>query len=280
MSDVYQELAALRDENAKLRDIEGQFWMLLQEREDLQRQLNELHRTETQKAIKSREEPADTRKSGIREVDYERMSAALQECMTLLLQREFPSGGQSSSHGGNVVLRFLDYCDKEAQSASVASMVRAARDEVFHVEGLRAPAPASVARSSPDNQMLVNEVNRLRLELTQLQDELDRTDASRLQALEDVERLQKQVMILTGNMNDLRSSFASVKSQAEHHSKIAATVTHLKVQLSERESELAQLKGTLAQLQRLSSVGGAQLAADAARIRSELNARMKSEATL
>ena len=37
-----EELEDIRDENAKLRDIESQFWLLLNEKEDLKRELDTL----------------------------------------------------------------------------------------------------------------------------------------------------------------------------------------------------------------------------------------------
>ena len=137
-------------------------------------------------------------------------------------------------------------------------------------------SPTRNNASFAEHHVLVNELSRVKAELAQVQDELDRTDTSRLQALEDADRLHKQVGVLTQNISELRTAFAQVKSQAEQYAKTSASVTQLKGILAEREAENAQLKATVAQLQRMSTVGGAALAADAARIRSELAGRSLS----
>ena len=127
--------------------------------------------------------------------------------------------------------------------------------------------------SNEEKEALLTEVHTLKREIRQLQEELDRTDMSRVQALEDSERLQHQLEVVLSNVAELKQAYHSVKAQAEASVKNAQVVQSQKVQLTNKDAQIHELKATIAQLKRLSDVGGAELAVDAARIRQELAKR-------
>jgi hypothetical protein len=109
----------------------------------------------------------------------------------------------------------------------------------------------------------------------EMQLELDRCDASRLQALDDVERLQHQVTMLSENVSELRHVAVQAREAAAAGAHATSQLRAARAELAERDAEVAHLKGRVAELQRATSqLPESQLAADAARIRAELAARM------
>jgi predicted RNase H-like nuclease (RuvC/YqgF family) len=123
----------------------------------------------------------------------------------------------------------------------------------------------------------LRELHISKQEVKQLQEELDRTDMSRLQALEDAERMQQQIEVLSSGVQDLRKAYNGVKQQAESSSRNSQLMQELKSLLAERDAAIHELKARLTQQQRLSSVGSTDLAADAARIRRQLAQRSESQ---
>ncbi len=113
-------------------------------------------------------------------------------------------------------------------------------------------------------------------EIHHLKMELDRSDLSRLQALDDVDKMQKQIQVLSSSIVELRSAYASARAQADANAKSAETVHEVTVRLAERDAEIAHLKGRIAEMQRLAASGGSALAADTTRIRQELASRVAS----
>ena len=110
--------------------------------------------------------------------------------------------------------------------------------------------------------------------------ELDRSDLSRLQALDDVDKMQKQIKLLSQSIVELRSAYASARAQADANARSAETTHEVTVRLAERDAEMAHLKGRLAEMQRMAASGGSLLAGDAARIRSELQARKSAASSV
>lgn len=271
---VAEQLNELREENAKLRDIEAQFWLLLDERELLQKELDDIRQaTKTTKPVTTpsngtaaanmMDKPPDLKL----QAEYEAMVEALRECMDMLLTRE----GKQATAAQGPVAAFLQYVSTAAGTNVPPPLTAVAPGALSDVQ-------SKVVGLETENETLKQQLRTCKEEVKQLQEEIDRTDMSRLQALEDAERLQKQLEVLSEQVRELRTAYATVKAQADSQSKGSTVVAGLKKQLEEKNAEILRLKAQSEQLQRLSDVGGMQLAADAARIRSELAARSQGRA--
>lgn len=323
------ELADLKEENEMLREIEVQFWTLLNEREDLQRELdiirsktttNDLETRFQQKVGKGSESgpggkggaSASSNHNSGKDVgllneelskirtENDAMHSALEECLDLLAIKD---------HGGDIlrergpVATFLTWLklqhDRANAQQAVLDIFKADEDLSRGKDGKRggsAPRGDSPLRRSASPQRtpkiiggaasntlwevernaLITELNALRRENRELKDELDQTDLSRLQALDDASRLQTQVETMAKHVTELRAAYAQVRARADQNEGDQKTITSLKVQLADSFAEAAELKSQLAQAKQLQLVGAASLAADAARIRAELAQREKS----
>uniref|UniRef100_A0A7S1R116 Uncharacterized protein n=1 Tax=Neobodo designis TaxID=312471 RepID=A0A7S1R116_NEODS len=239
-------------ENEKLREIEEQFWVLLQEHETLEKRLQ----TNTSAQLEPRAEANSA--------EVERITEALREALELLLARE---RGESIAFSRGPVAAFLSWCEieevkKEARGTTITSTSpsgAAARDLVPGMEH--------------EVHALRSKVRDLEKENTQLQEELDRVDLSRIQALEDADRMQRQVASLSESIVEIRAALNSERARAEKHASEAAKLPQVRARLAERDGEIAELAAELERVKRIGDVAGIDLAADAARIREDLEKR-------
>ena len=245
--DPHEYIAELEAENSKLRVVEEQFWVML----------NERHNCQSDKVITSGPIPNGPVGSNLR-VENERLTTALAECMELLMSAQ----GAGSRMERGPVAAFLSWCQIEEQrnNEKPVPIVHADRGQ------------QDFARTKQLNE----EVSRLASECRQLQDELDRADLSRLQALEDADRLQNQVAVLAEQVLELKSAALAERSKAERHAAAASQAIALKTRLAQRDDEVSALEAEVQRLRRTSVTGGSDLAAEAARIRAELAKRSES----
>jgi hypothetical protein len=251
MSDRLSELI---EENQKLRAIEEQFWILLQE-----------HETLSQRAQASPPQPlaADAVRCDVApSKENERLAEALREALELLLARE---RGESIEFSRGPVASFLSWCEIEHVKAEV-----------------EASATDRPPQQNPriNDQGLAQEVSALRgkvhdleRENRDLQDELDRVDLSRIQALEDADRMQRQVAALSESILDIRSALNAEQARAEKHAHEAAQVPQLRARIADQDGIIAELTAESDRLRNAEREAGSDLAADAARIREELQKR-------
>lgn len=111
-------------------------------------------------------------------------------------------------------------------------------------------------------------------EIQHMKMELDRSDLSRLQALDDVDKMQGQIKLLSQSVVELRSAYASARAQADSNARAAETVHEVTVRLAERDAEIAHLRARIAEMQRMAASGGSALHHDTMRIRAELQSRI------
>ncbi len=316
--ELREELEEIQEENSKLRDVEAQFWLLLNEKEDIKRELETLRdSTKQQQHLQKGGSGASSNSSAkslasgtitgnlaqltaggkglslsaqegliaqLRE-ENDALSCAVKECMELLLSREARRSGIVVTRGP--VSAFLSWLELGQERAEALQTLASAKDEAGLAGHLTPRASKSTRAFSPgyiggisneEKEALLTEVHTLKREMRQLQEELDRTDMSRMQALEDSERLQQQLEVVLSNVAELKTAYSSVKAQAEASVRNAQVVQAQKVQLANKDAQIHELKATVTQLRRLADVGGAELAVDAARIRQEL-ARRSSQST-
>lgn len=318
--ELLREVSELKDENDKLRQVQEQFWLLLFEREDLQRQLQELRSgannvlgsNVTSGTVGNQITPNTTAAADVsvsagfspqelqqRRVEYDAMSTALQECLALVMTKEQQRTLNETELGARgPVHAFLSWLSFTAERSSAKQSLALARGGAVFSDGagdgsLSPSAPKFMSAFSPtmsatasmlpgaagsreEKEALLRELHRTKQELKQVQEELDRTDMSRLQALEDAERMQQQMEILSNGVRELRQAYEGVKLQAESSAKHAAMVQQLKSQLAARDATIHELRGKLSQVQRLGDIGSSELALDTARIRQQLAQRASS----
>lgn len=297
---LLNELEDLKKENDCLRQVQDQFWQLLYEKEDLQRDLETLRASQRQLATTSVAKDAhrlgaqgadrSTTKSGVDQREYDAVSTALHECMELLMDREQQQTLHRTELGSRGPVRaFLSWLALSHDRSQALTSLQMAREEAgvpgslsprtSKAIGVFSPTYGVGAISKEEKESLLRELHVSKQEVRQLQEELDRTDMSRMQALEDAERMQQQIEVLSSGVQDLRKAYNGVKQQAESSTKNAQAVQDLKSQLAARDATIHELKAKVSQQQRLSSVGGntTDLAADAARIRRQLAQRSDSQ---
>ena len=271
---INEEIADLRAENEKLRDVEEQFWIVLNEREDLMRQLG-------QSAEASRGAPDATDTAAIDSMsdrmraEYDAMANALRESMELLMAKELRQSLEASA-GRGVVATFLRWLEMDHDRAVTIDSISKLKDGIG-VNDSRGRSVTLPGLDSGERDMLLKELNAARQEVKILQEELDRTDMSRLQALQDAERMQKQIEILSGGVAELRSAYNALKSQGESSSRNGQIIQAQRAQLAEKDAVIHDLKAKISRLERLHDSGSADLLADAARIRQELVRRSSSQ---
>jgi predicted RNase H-like nuclease (RuvC/YqgF family) len=296
------ELEDLKKENDCLRQVQDQFWQLLYEKEDLQRELEVLRTSQRQLATSVHgadggqycsqlRQPANKggHNSGVEQREYDAVSTALHECMELLMDKEQQQTLHRTELGSRGPVRaFLSWLALSHDRAQALTSLQVARDEAgipgslsprnSKAIGVFSPTYGVGSISKEEKESLLRELHLSKQEVRQLQEELDRTDMSRMQALEDAERMQQQIEVLSSGVQDLRKAYNGVKQQAESSMKNSQAVQDLKSQLANRDATIHELKAKLSQQQRLSSVGSTtDLAADAARIRRQLAQRSDSQ---
>lgn len=301
---LLEEITDLRDENEKLRQIQEQFWQLLYEKEDLEKEVEVLRssnssvpRSLAQQQARTQvpsnaahqqftdQQSTDAQKL---RVEYDTMSNALQECLDLLMTREHKKALDMSEMGGRgMVHAFLSWLCLSHERASTLHSLATARDDsgvagtlsprTSKAIGVFSPTYGLGSISRDEKESLLRELHQTKLEVKQLQDELDHTDMSRLQALEDGERMQQQIEVLSKGVQELRTAYTSVKAQAEANAKNAQMVQTLKSQMAAKDALIHELKAKVSQLQRLNDIHGSELAADAARIKQDLAQRSSSQ---
>jgi hypothetical protein len=242
-------VAELERENAKLRIIEEQFWILLAESE---------HREARPAPNVPRQESNSDLDSKLRENDA--LSAALKECMELLMSKE--QLGSFAQRG--LVSSFLAWCEIEHLRHTSANR-----------HNVKEPTAHEIVTSETTSKQLRDQLWESANEKRLLQDELDRVDLSRLQALDDVDRLQKHIATLSETILSMKQTVDAERSRAERHATAAAQLPQYRAMIAEKDEIIAQLTGELEQCRRNGS-STADLAADAARIRAELQLRRHS----
>ena len=318
--DLRRQAGKLQEENAKLKEVEEQFWLLLQEREDLQQQLDAVRANAGSAAAQKQQQakaasasPArggggggvSTNEAARLIKEHESMQTALQECMDLLLAKEADAGhsvlggtgnGIHHQHRGVSVADFLAWLELERGRAEAGLSTeglllmpdgsdrdRAAPSSFSPSRGKSGLTPIAGAAAGPplaaqERATMLNQLSELRQEVGQLQEELDRTDMSRVQALEDSDRLHGQVKTLSETVIELRHALHAERQRCQANEQNALAALQLRGQIADREAEIAKLEGSLAQYRRLADVGSEQLAADAARIRAEFASRKQAAA--
>jgi DNA repair exonuclease SbcCD ATPase subunit len=287
-----ERAAELEEENAKLRVVEEQFWVLLAEREELEKKVAALSAAASAAATVSTTAGDNNAKktamvAGQRQAseslrkENEILSAALQECLELL---QTDTRELYSARGP--VASFLSWCEIErarAQNAQLAGDFDG-KDNGGGAAGL---SPARGARKgassfspggadSGANELLTQlqqQHRQLQAEHRQLQEEVDRVDLSRMQALDDVDRLQEHVASLSQHVITMKEALVKERERADQHASNAQQVPLLRARLAEKEGELARANAALETLKRSTDRTGSDLAADAARIRAELQTR-------
>ncbi|CUG94207.1 unnamed protein product, partial [Bodo saltans] len=250
------ELEDLKKENDCLRQVQDQFWQLLYEKEDLQRELEVLRTSQRQLAMsvhgatdgaQHRVQPRNTGHSGVDQREYDAVSTALHECMELLMDREQQQTLHRTELGSRGPVRaFLSWLALSHDRAQALSSLQIARDEAgipgslsprnSKAIGVFSPTYGVGSISKEEKESLLRELHSSKQEVRQLQEELDRTDMSRMQALEDAERMQQQIEVLSSGVQDLRKAYNGVKQQAESSTKNAQAVQDLKSQLANRDA--------------------------------------------
>ena len=288
-----QTIALLKDENQKLRVIEEQFWVLLSEREELL-QMNE------RQMISSSAEPRsfvpfearngsktpfsdDGRRDYTRE-DIMAMEQALGQCMDIILQYEIPP--TTSDHDTTSIIRdFIAFrrqqderknASPDDQTAS-AALVLADTEQNLKEELINAHDTITALKAT---------VHEQEADMQRLQEELIRTDNSRLQGLEDSERYRDQVMSLSGAVSELRLSLQEERDAVVRlRQQLLSEVTFYQDEVRNREQECERIRHSMsiiaskyeASLRQISDGeevrAQKQLLDDATRIRSEINTR-------
>lgn len=282
---LVDRLQELEEENAKLRDVEDQFWILLKERDELQTLLRD--RTAPHDDTNRSAAGVKNARSGSTSAEgaaastnaaalhQDKFEAALHECLDLLIAKD--RNEQFDSRGP--VAAFLAWCDIEQSRHDYRSAVNTTSD-AKGTNGSKSQnkgAAANPALLSPEErETFLLRIRQLENEQRQLQDELDRADVSRLQALEDADRLHQHVAALSEKLIVVRDAATNEKLKADKYAASHSALLTARAQLADKDAEIARLKAEVEHLRRIDSVGGAELAADAARIREELAKRSAS----
>jgi DNA repair exonuclease SbcCD ATPase subunit len=337
-----QELSVLREENAKLRVIHDQFWIVLDEREGFQKEVEQLRQSlppqhganssssrqygsssvgggeggsgvASSSLLPSSSSGPSAEQWQAMRTQYDSMSNALQECFDVLLSKELKTTLQKTEIGSRgSVQAFLAWLNLTHDRATALHALVSSRDSVMMGAGtslspsrrpalnVYTPQLALGSISKEEKEHLLRELHDAKQEIKQLQEELDRTDVSRLQALDDAQRMHQQVQILSEGVRELRGAYQQVKGQAETSAKHAQLVAKLQEETKQKDTVIQELRHRLSQLQRFSAVGDLSppplpqqqqqqqavgtsnphhkaLAADAARIRQQMNERKRSE---
>ena len=267
-----EQLKALLDENDKLRFIEREFWALLEEREDAQRELKKL-RQEAQR-------PAGAADAGAREgvafggstvddilkrhsaggnsgapttnsnsadlvkannalaasqKENEALRIALHECMDVMMSEELQGSATNTVRRDGPVSAFLAWLQMRHERGEAAAAMEAARHDLgagiagLHGLGLgggrddemggaktgSSPAAATSiqpgAGDRPALRAITAELQQAHAQVRALQQELDRTDLSRRQALDDCEHMRRQVEALSGQLRDTMEQYRAAQ---------------------------------------------------------------------
>ena len=302
---------AILDENDRLRAVEREFWNLLNEREDFKAEVATLT-AKCQRIEKPTEVPnhqgsttqqgsapdADVRKMRSMEVEIERLQLALHEAMELLLSEEVKRGSGDLPGGvGNVrrdgpVSTFVNWLTMIEERRELDGELRASKSEMDKWTAGTQPVSPEKRRNRSLNEALkntvpteqyneaLNEVSQSRLRMRRLQEELDRTDLSRQQALEDVEVLRSQLEHLNGSFKEVSQALVAYRVQNEGGGSggggSSREVGLLKDAIHQRDEEIKHLKLQMRRLVEDADRRSFDLASDTDRIRKDVYRRSAS----
>ena len=293
-----EQTRAILDENDRLRVIEGEFWNLLNERESLLETIANL-----QKRCASLEHPSslpiphprqyegrdpvghDPMKVRSMEIEIERLQLALHEAMDLLIADEVKqSTGDLPSGVGNVkrdgpVASFVDWLTMVEERRELDGQLRASKTEMGRWGASPERRQGRSLNEALKNTVPVEQHNLVlsglhdnQVKIRKLQEELDRTDSSRRQALEDVDVLRSQLEQLNADFKEVSHALSAHRSQQGGTKEIA----FLKDSLYQRDEEIKHLKMQMRRLVEEADRRSSDLAFDAERIRREVSRRSAS----
>eukprot|EP00758_Cryptobia_borreli_P001973 Tbor_TRINITY_DN2679_c0_g1::TRINITY_DN2679_c0_g1_i1::g.17895::m.17895 len=216
------------------------------------------------------------------------LKTALHDCMDLLIQsdmkgKDLPNGMGNIQRDGPVAvfLRWLNttHNRQRALDGIHEVMIEEGGNSAAWHQSPSISLVRNVSMSPVRADVGITEQHRQTLDqLRRVQEELDRTDLSRQQALEDADKIRRQMELLAANLTAIKNDFRQYKSNVDANSKVisereATQAQHQKSRLAQKDAEIHELKARIVHLERTLGNGTIELAKDADRISRDLQAR-------
>eukprot|EP00744_Colponema_vietnamica_P015591 GILI01021858.1.p1 GENE.GILI01021858.1~~GILI01021858.1.p1 ORF type:complete len:286 (+),score=30.17 GILI01021858.1:73-858(+) len=243
------------------------------------------------------------------QLENESLKTALHECMDLMISEDLRSSHTNTIRRDGPVAVFLGWLRTRHDRGEVAAVLASTRLELQgyttdQQQGLNTstrntnvsqPQSSGATLTAADRAMfksLSAELQAAQAQVRALQQELDRTDLSRRQALEDCDHMRQQVEDLGSQLQQTTSAFRNAQrsllqkqvqeqvasNNSQHGQGPGPSVSGFPTtsQLAHRNAEIHQARAQQAKAQREKEMETYALAEDTERIRRELARRSVS----